>query len=290
MDTSLQRYWAFLKTAEFESFSKAAEVLQYSQPAVSRMVKGLEDEFGLQLLQRNSKRVSLTSEGMELLPCIRAVCEAGSQLTDRVEELNGLRAGVLRIGCFSSVATYHLPGIIQRFQREYPGISYELLDGDYQSIEDWIQDGRVDCGILPLPVRGELDVIPMFRDEFRVVLPKGHPLAGSGRFPAAALCGDPFILTEKGGRSNISFYFDEQGIQPDIRYSTWDDYSVLRMVERGLGIGILTGTILDNTDFDAVDLPLDPPLYRDIVFAVKNRKTASRIVKCFIHYLEKRGS
>lgn len=289
MDTSLQRYWAFLKTAEFESFSRAAEALQYSQPAVSRMVKGLEEELGLQLLQRNSKRVSLTAEGMALLPCIRAVCEAGTQLSERVEELNGLRTGTLRIGCFSSVSTYYLPAVIQRFQKEYPEVSYELLDGDYHSIEDWIREGRVDCGILPLPLRGELDAIPVFRDEFRVVVPKGHPLAGNERFPAAALCNDPFILTEKGGRSSISFYFEEQGLAPDIRYSTWDGYSMLRMVEAGLGIGVLTATILDNAAFDAVALPLEPPLYRDIVFAVKNRRTAPRIVRRFMEQLESGG-
>ncbi len=290
MDTSLQRYWAFLKTAEFESFSKAAEALKYSQPAVSRMVKSLEEELGLQLLQRSSKHVSLTSAGAELLPCVRAICEAGTQLNHRVEELNGMRAGTLRIGCFSSVATYHLPGIIRRFQAAYPDISYELLDGDYQSIEDWIQEGRVDCGVLPLPIRSELETIPLFRDEFRVVIPRTHALARCARFPASALCGDPFILTEQGGRSNISFYFEEQGLQPDIRYSTWDGYSMLRMVEAGLGIGILTGTILDNASFDAVDLPLEPPLTREIVFAVKSRKNAPRVVRYFMNYLESSDS
>lgn len=135
METNILKYLAFIKTAEYGSFTRAAEELHYSQSGISRMIGDLEREWGLTLLQRSRAGVALTSEGARLLPYAKDLCREHQRLQGEVDDLHGLRSGLIRIGTFSSVATHWLPRIIQAFQRDYPGIDYELLLGDYTEIE-----------------------------------------------------------------------------------------------------------------------------------------------------------
>ena len=86
-----------------------------------------------------------------------------------MDELNGLKSGIIRIGTFSSVATHWLPNIIKKFQEDYPNIDYELLLGDYKEIEEWILQGRVDCGFLRLPTSEKFDVIFLEQDKLVAV-------------------------------------------------------------------------------------------------------------------------
>lgn len=145
---NIQKYMSFVKTVEYGSFTKAAEILNYSQSGISRMIADLEKEWNIVLLERSKGGVKLTSDGLRLLPYTKNLVKEYEKLQMQVDELNGLRSGLIRIGTFSSVATHWLPNIIREFQRDYPHIDYELLLGDYTEIEEWILEGRVDCGFL----------------------------------------------------------------------------------------------------------------------------------------------
>lgn len=285
MDATFQRYVALMKVVQYKSFSRAAEALQYSQPAISRMIKSLEDDFGLPLLERSGKGVYLTSDGVELMPYIEQVCAMHNKLQDKVSELTGLQSGTIRIASFSSVMTYWLPDVIKRFQEDYPNINYELLDGDYSEIEDWVINGRVDLGIAPLPISRELETELLYREAFHVILPQEHPLTELERIPLSMLEQYPFILTEKGGKSVISLYFEQEGISPEIRFITWDDYAAMRMVERGLGISILPDRIVRRAPYDIVRRELEVPLYRDVVLAMRDRRTLSRLARQLVEYM-----
>lgn len=138
MDGSIQKYMAFVKTVECGSFTKAAEQLSYSQSGISRMINDLEKEWKVVLLERSKSGVKLTSSGMKLLPYAERVCREYEKLQLEVDELQGLKSGLIRIGTFSSVATHWLPNIIKEFQKNYPNIDYEMLLGDYTDIEEWI--------------------------------------------------------------------------------------------------------------------------------------------------------
>lgn len=282
---SMQKYTAFVKTAEFGSFTKAAEFLGYSQSGISRMIGDLEAEWGVSLLDRGRNGVQLTSDGLRLLPLAQGLCNEYRKLRMEVDELHGLQAGIIRIGTFSSVATHWLPNIIKEFQKSYPNIDYELLLGDYTEIEQWILEGRVDCGFLILPVKAELETIFLEQDRLLAVLPGEHPLAGCEKFPVAALCDDPFMLLEKGGKTEISEIFEKNGISPQIRFTTWDDYAIMSMVESGLGISILPELILQRIPYRIAVKELDVPAYRSIGLAMKSQKTASVAVKRFLEYL-----
>lgn len=144
MDANLQKYLAFVKAVEYESFTKAASVLNYSQSGISRMISDLEKEWDMILLERNRSGIHLTSDGMELLPYAVNLCAEYEKLQKKVGDLHGLKSGIIRIGTFSSVATHWLPKIFKAFQTDYPQIEYELLLGDYTEIEKWIIERRVD--------------------------------------------------------------------------------------------------------------------------------------------------
>ena len=190
----------------------------------------------------------------------------------QVDALNGLQSGLIRIGTFSSVATHWLPNMIQEFQKDYPNIDYELLLGDYTEIEEWILEGRVDCGFCGSPTHPDLETIFLEQDPLLAILPEEHPLAGCDRVPVAALCSDPFLLLEKGAKAEVSEIFERCGLLPNVRFTTWDDYAIMSMVENGLGISILPQLILRRVPYRIVAKELDVPAYRKIGLALRNKK------------------
>lgn len=288
MDTNIQKYRALLKVVECGSFTRAAALLHYSQSAISRMINDLEQEWNITLLERSRTGVSLTSEGLTLLPFARSVCEQHRRLQEEVDALNGLQSGILRIGTFSSVATHWLPDIITAFQRDYPNIEFELLLGDYTEIETWIVEGRVDCGFTRLPAASPLETLFLQQDDYLAVLPADHPLTAYDRVPLAALCEQPFILLEKGNNDEISRLFSEHQRVPQVKFTLWDDYAIMAMVGKKLGVSILPTLIVNSVPAQVVTRPLDVFACRNIAFAFRDKKTASHAVKHFIHYLPHR--
>ena len=283
MDSNLLKYLAFVRTVECGSFTRAAEMLNYSQSGISRMIRDLEDECRVTLLERSRSGLRLTSEGTRLLPYAKELCACYQAFREQVDALNGLQTGLIRIGTFSSVATHWLPQVIRAFQKDHPNIDYELLLGDYTEIEAWIAEGRVDCGFLRLPTRHPFKTIPLEQDELMAVLPEDHPLAGAERVPLAALCQEPFLLLEKGGKAEIAEVFARRGLSPQVRFTTWDDYAVMSMVESGLGVSILPKLILRRIPYRIVAKGLDVPAYRRIGVALGDHPSLA--VKRFLDYL-----
>lgn len=288
MDMNIQKYISFVKTIEYGSFTKAAEILNYSQSGISRMIGDLEKEWKVVLLERSKGGVKPTSDGLKLLPYAKSLVAEYEKLQMQVDELNGLQSGLIRIGTFSSVTTHWLPNIIKEFQKDYPHIDYELLIGDYTEIEEWIMEGRVDCGFLRLPTHSDFETIFLEQDQLMAVIPENHRLAECEKFPVSALCDDPFILLEKGANSVVSEIFERCSLTPKVHFTTWDDYAIMSMVESGLGISILPQLILKRVPYKILAKELDVPAYRNIGLALKDKKTASLAVKRFIEYLQYR--
>ncbi len=286
MDMNILKYMAYIKTVEYGSFTKAAEVLNYSQSGISRMINDLEKEWKITLLERSRAGVKLTSDGSKLLPYAKSLCGEYQKLQMQVDDLHGVQSGLIRIGTFSSVATHWLPNIIKAFQKDYPGVDYELLLGDYTEIEEWISEGRVDCGFIRLPTKPDFETIFLERDNLLAILPENHPLKQLDKVPIAALCNEPFMLLEKGAKAEVSEIFERNNLTPRVHFTTWDDYAIMSMVESGLGISILPQLILKRIPYHIVAKELDVPAYREIALALRERKSASLAVKRFIDYLE----
>lgn len=283
---SIQKYEAFLKTVELGSLTKAAQVLGYTQSGISHMLNALEKDWNLTLLSRDRSGIRITSDGLELLPYVRNICNAQQELNHKVGNLHGLQSGLIRIGTFTSVAVHWLPTMIKTFQSEYPNINFELLHGDYTEIENWIVEGRADCGFLRLPIRSGLDSIFLEQDRLLVILPEQHPLANRETFPLQALAEEPFILLEEGMENEVTKFFERNQLSPAVRFTARDDYAIIAMVESGLGISILPELVLHRTPYKIVKKELADPAYRKLGIVLKSIPHASPALKRFLQHLE----
>ena len=285
MDNPLLKYLAFVKTVEKGSFTLAAQELNYAQSSISKMVADLEKEWGMTLLERSKGGVFLTSAGEQIMPFLNKVLNDYHEMEGQIYRMNGIECGVVRIGTFSSVAINWLPNIFSKLQQDYPGIEYEMLLGDYGEVEQWIDNGRVDCGFLRLPTLPKFDTILLKQDEYKVVLPAGHPLAEKETVAIEDLDHLPFLLLEHGGKTEVSDLLERFHVQPDIRFTTWEDFAIMAMVEKGMGIGILPDMILQRIPYKIEIRSLQKPYYRPIGLAIKDQRHITPAVKKFIDYL-----
>lgn len=289
MDSALVKYRAFLSAANLGSFTKAAEALGYSQSGISRMIADLEREWGVKLLERDRGGVRLTSEGHELAPAVQAVCDEHGRLQARIDAMSGLEKGLIRIGTVTSIATHWLPSIVKRFREDYPNVDCEITTRGYSEVERMISEGTVDCGFVRLPTNPEFDTIYLGRDELKVVMAPGHPLADADRFPVRALGDYPFMTIDRQGDSDIAGIPERYGVKIQSSLTTWDDYAVFAMVEKGLGISVQPALILKRIPFDIVAKSFDEPQYRELALAFKSRDALPLATKRFIEYLDYRN-
>ena len=202
--------------------------------------------------------------------------------------MKGLKSGLIRIGSFSSAAAHWLPNIIREFQKDYPDIEYELLLGDYDEIEQWIREGKVDCGFLRLPAKGEMETIFLEQDRLLVVLPEGHPLAELEKIPVSAITEEPFLLLKNGENADALEIFGRSMSAPKVRFTSEDGFAVLAMVENGLGVSILPELILKRGSRGIASRELEIPVYRNLGIGWQEKQSASLAVKRFMEYLKYR--
>ena len=157
--------------------------------------------------------------------------------------------------------------------------------GNYTEIEEWIQGGRVDLGFLRLPTLPGFDTISLEKDKLMVIMAETHPLTACELVPVAELCKYPFMLLEKGAKAEVSEIFERAGLEPNVFFTTWDDYAIMSMVENGLGISILPQLILKRVPYRIISKEIDVPAFRQIGLALRDKETASEAVKRFLGYL-----
>lgn len=282
----MNRYIALQKIIETGSFTKAAEVLGYTQSSISQMVASLESELAIKLLKRSRTGVSLTIEGKELYPFIERTILQYRAMLEKSNEIKGLETGIIRVGTISSITCHWMPQLIKGFQKRYPHVQFLFHQGDYTLIPEWIRTGAIDFGFITPPAVTDLHTIPIKDGEMLAVLPKNHPLAENKQVPLGELTKEPFILLEEGSFSEPINAFHDGGLEPNIKYTIHDDYAIMTMVEAGLGVSILAELMLRRTNFDIACLPVDPPIYRSLAIAYKDKNSLPIASKYFIEYLK----
>ena len=286
----LSRYDLFLKAVETGTFSETARTLGYCQSAVSQAVKTLEDELGTPLLERGKTGVRPTPDGEAYLPYIRAICGAEAALARKKEELLGLGGSRIRIGTFTAVSRNLLPALMQQFKQRYPDVEFELAQGEYSSIGQWVREGRVDFGFVNARFATGLTVEPLCDDEMMAVLPPGHPLAGRPDVGLAELADEPFILLDEGEHSVPLAAFARAGLRPRIEYRVFDDYSILAMVRQGLGVSLLYRLVLTGYGDRLAVRPLREELDRTIGLALRSWDTLPYAARRFAEFTVKRAA
>lgn len=283
----MNRYYAFIKIIETGSFTKAAEELGYTQSAISQMVRSLEQELSTTLILRSRKGMALTPDGEEFLPYIKKIYNSYRELMEKSKEMQGLQGGIIRIGTFSSVSSSWLPDLIKNFKEIYPSVKFELQQGEYTSIAQLIKEGSVDFGFVNPDAVTNLHTITLKQDEMLAILPYDHKLGNQERVTLNELSNEPFILLDEGQLSVPLKFFKKNNIHPNIQFRVYDDYTIISMVEKGLGIAILPELILDNIGYKIIKKKIHPPIVRTIGIAFKDKKTLPIASRCFIDFILK---
>ena len=283
---SLAKYEILLKVAECGSFTRAAQQLNFTQSGISHAVSSLETELGTTLVVRSHGGVSLTADGRALLPYFREMCALQHQLEQKAADLRGLDTGLVRVATFTSVSEKWMPYILKSFQELYPKIEFELLPSNFNSeITEWVTHGQADCGFVSLPVESHLDSWLLQRDQWKVIVPCNHPLAGRDPFPPEALEKYPVILLDEGDDYEIQEVFDTLNIRPNIQYTVQQDQTILAMVSSGLGISIIEELMLQRCVYPLVSCRLPRPFYRNIGICVKDKNALSLSTQRFIDHV-----
>ncbi len=281
----MNRYKALLKVVEIGSYTKAAEILGYTQPALSQMIASLEKETSITFLYRSRYGIRLTPEGERLFPIIQKTVQQYDELHRMENEINGLGSGTVRIGTVSSISCHWLPPVIQQFWQTYPHVQLILHQGDYNSICEWVRTGMVDFGFVnPAAVKG-LETQVLKSDSFVAVLPEKHRLADRKSVSLLELAAEPYLLLEEGNYSEPLEAFQRAGISPNIRLRVHDDYSILSMVEQGLGYSLLAELVLQKTAYNVAVLPIQEPVQRTMALVTRDKRSLSLAAKTFMQYI-----
>lgn len=201
----LRRLEVFVKVAELGSFSRAAEALSLTQPTVSEHVRALEDELGVQLLDRLGRGAAPTRAGQLLLGYARRILALSREARQALDHFQGRMSGELVVGGSTIPGEYVLPALIGRFKVKYPDISVLLLIGSSGRVSEWAEEGRVEVAVVGAPpAPRSLVARELMRDELVVVVPSGHPWAGKTSVPLADLKTEPLIVRERGSGSRAA--------------------------------------------------------------------------------------
>ena len=280
----VNKYEAFMRAVELKSITRAAESLGVTQSAVSHMISSLESELGFALLRRSRTGAAPTADGERVMPAIRGILSSREQLEQVASAIRGLDSGTVRIGTFTSVGVHWLPGIIAEFQADYPSVELKLMSGDYHDVEQWLADGSADIGFVPLPTRLGGEVVPLRADRLLAVIPANHPLADAAAFPVAELERESFIGLLETSDRDARGALAAAGVSPHIKYKTKDDYAVIAMIERGLGVSIMPELLLRSCSERVRCLELDPPASRTIGLCMPDAERAGPATRRFAEY------
>lgn len=250
------------------------------------IIWNLERELSIKLLYRSRQGIHLTIEGERLFPSIQNTVSQYQAMQEIAKEIRGLDAGTIRIGTLSSVSCHWLPQLIQAFQEKHPNVAFILHQGDNNSIPEWLRTGEIDFGFV------NLDVLPNLADtrfikegEYRAVLPLQHPLANADYVTLEELAQEKFLVIEEGSLSKPLEAFRQAGLEPEVRLRVHDDYSILSMVETGLGVSILPELVLKKTNYQVAIRPLRPVVTRKMGLIAKSKNTLPLASKRFIDFL-----
>lgn len=285
METS--RYKAFVAAVNTGSFSRAAELLNYSPSGVSQLISALEADLGLPLLIRTRRGVSLSHAGETLLPAIRLLLQQEERIYQLSSDLNGLMSGELHIASYSSVSSHWLPGIIKAFQQDFPNVRIHLMEGVRQEILRWLEETRAEIAFISAVEDSSCDWIPLKDDPMVAVLPKDHPFAKADTYPLSECNCERFIMPALGKDADVLEMFDRLHLCPEIAYSTFECFAAFAMIENGLGMTITNRLITEGFQADVVIIPVDPPQHISFGIMIPNKESLSPAARMFVQYARK---
>ncbi len=242
MNITLRQLKVFERVARRLSFTRAAEELYLTQPAVSMQIKQFEENIGLPLFERLGKKIYLTRAGEELYQLSRKISEQLDEAEHLIEELKGIEGGRL---CVTVASTIHYFGIrlLAEFCRRYPKVKVSFKVTNRKGLMQQLEDNEADIVLMGQPPDDQdLKFEPFLENPLVLIAPAEHPLAGKQKIPLSDLQHENFIMREQGSgtRTSVERFFSERNIQINTSMEMNTNGAIKQGVEEGLGLAIVS--------------------------------------------------
>ena len=291
-----RRLQVFHAVAKHLSFTKAAEALFMTQPAVTFQIKQLEEHFNTRLFERGHGRITLTPAGDIVLEYAERILALSAELDTRLKEMTGQIGGPLLVGASTTIAEFLLPQVLGNFKSKYPSVMPRLFVANSGTVESRVSEHTLDIGFIEAP--SHLPTVASdvcCEDELQVVCAPGHALAKLQSVTPKELVAHPYISREPGSgtREVTDLYFQKAGIKPDslnVVMELGSPEALKGLVATGLGFTIMSRVTVNKEIRlgELVSLPLAPRLIRKLSVVYPKEKFRSRLVNTFVQFAKDR--
>ncbi len=287
-----RRLQVFHTVARQLSFTKAAESLHMTQPAVTFQVRQLEEYFNTRLFDRTHNRISLTEAGQRVYEYADRIFSLYAEMENAVRDLTGEVSGVLMLGASTTIAEYMLPALLGDFKAKYPEVSIRLQVANTDGIVSMVENNTIDLGVVEAPVSNKNLVVETCRmDQMVLVVPPSHQLATMESVPITELSNHPYICREEGSgtREVMLEAMNAAGGNPaslDIVMELGSPEAVKGAVEAGMGISILSRATIDKELKlgSLVAVNLEMPIERPFSFVHQKQKFRLRAMEKLLDF------
>ena len=278
-----------MTAVDLGSFSKASEVVGYTQSGLTHLVNSLEREIGFPLIVRSHNGISLTEQGRELVPAIRQFLQANANLENRIQAIAKQQMETIRIAAYASMAMCWMPEILYRFRRICPNVDVDLRMVDH-ALEPFelLQDGKTDVIFASRQNYGTCEWTPLYHELLYAILPRDYPLKSPTEFPLKEFEGKEFLMPY--GRFDIDVHaaFKREGVKANEQTVYVDDETVIRMVGKGLGISMMSELMIRGNTDDVLCIPVTPKSIRELGMGtekgVELSESVRRLKECVVEY------
>ena len=287
-----RRLQVFHTVARLLSFTKAAESLHMTQPAVTFQVRQLEEYFNTRLFDRTHNRISLTDAGQRVYGYADKIFALYAEMENSVRDLTGEVSGVLLLGASTTIAEYMLPALLGDFKAKYPEVSIRLQVANTDGIVSMVENNVIDLGVVEAPVSNKNLVVENCRmDRMVLIVPPGHPLAKRKSVPITELLNHPYICREEGSgtREVMLEAMNIAGASPqelNIVMELGSPEAVKGAVEAGMGVSILSRATIDKELRlgSLIAIELENPIERPFSFVHQKQKFRLRAMEKLLDF------
>lgn len=291
-----RRLQVFHTVAKQLSFTKAADILCMTQPAVTFQVKQLEEHYNTRLFERHHGSISLTPAGETVFAYAERILALGRELDTRVNELTGEVGGPLLLGASMTIAEYLLPRVLGEFRAQHPQVRAQLTVANSETIVSQVADRRLDIGLIESPAHlPGLHTEPLGEDELVMICAPAHPLARKAAVTPREVAATPYVSRESGSgtREFADQYFRGQQVPPEdlnVVMELGSPEAIKGLVETGIGVAIMSRASVDKEARlgTLVAVPLAPRLIRTFSLVYPEERFRSRLISAFAAYATSR--
>jgi DNA-binding transcriptional LysR family regulator len=289
------RLKAFCLVVEMKSFSKAGQAIFVTQSAMSHLIKNLEDEIGVKLINRSGKKVIPTTAGWLFYNQSKKILEAYKAMGNDINKLIKEIKGTLTLGASSTVARYLLPQVLYDFSKRYPEVQINLTVSNTEAIIHELQQGNIDLGIVEGNIKNKGNAVEEIADdEIFLIASDINPLAKKKNIHVQDILSQPFIMPQPGSglREFVEDFFQDARIEPkDIKVSMTlgDSELIVQMVQSGLGISFVSKWTVFRPIKEGTIKVLKLPgksLYRKFYIASPDKEPSTMVAKTFFRFIK----